>query len=136
MTKNKYLFNSLWLLLLGMSPLSFAGDECDLPAKANLETTKRYIQCLDTVIVKAKQVQNTWIMKRQYELSKIEEETGNTQVSLLFNRSITDHEKYTDSSCQLRYMLQSPNATQAAINYKLCEITLINQFTNVLKAAL
>jgi len=88
---------------------------------------------LDTQIDKAKQVQGSWIQKRKYELTKSQESTGNTQVLPLFMRSITNSEKYLESACQWRYLIKLPNATTAAISYKLCEIELINQFTESLK---
>jgi hypothetical protein len=51
-------------------------------------------------------------------------------------RSIKNNEKYIESACQWRYILQLPNAKAAAISYKHCEIQLVNQFTESLKQPL
>jgi len=98
--------------------------------------TKRYTQCLDTQINQAKYNQGTWVQKRKYELTKLEEQSGNTQILMLFKRSVDNHQKYIEASCQWRYILKLPNASQAAIDYKLCELALIEQFTQVLKKPL
>ena len=55
---------------------------------------------------------------------------------MLFKRSVDNHQKYIEASCQWRYILKLPNASQAAIDYKLCELALIEQFTQVLKKPL
>lgn len=137
MIKNNYLLHHIVaLFLLGFSSFSFSAQVCSLPENATPNVAKRYIQCLDSEINKIEQVQATWILKRKFELTKIEEETGNTQVLPLFMRSISNHEKYIKSSCQWRYILKSPNGTAAAISYKLCEIELMKQFTDVLKIPL
>lgn len=119
--------------LLIISQYSLANGTCTLVENASTSEAKRYIQCLDSKLDRAKQVQGTWIQKRKYELEQIEDATGNTQVLPLFRKSISNHEKYIQSSCQWRYLLKLPNATSAAINYKLCELGLINQFTDILK---
>lgn len=111
----------------------YAQQGCQLEHNATPSQTKRYTQCLDTKINQAKYTQGTWIQKRKYELTKLEEQSGNTQVLSLFLRSVSNHEKYIEASCQWRYILKLPNASKAAIDYKLCELDLIEQFTNVLK---
>lgn len=133
MIKSNHLLKLTAIVLLTTSQYSFADEVCTLAAKATTDETKHYIQCLDTQIDKAKQVQDSWIQKRKFELTKLQESTGNTQVLPLFIRSIKNNGKYLESACQWRYLIELPNATTAAISYKLCEIKLINQFTEALK---
>ncbi|WP_338365851.1 hypothetical protein [uncultured Pseudoalteromonas sp.] len=131
--------NSLLLVFTSFLTLSSnvsAQTQCTLDNNATPSQTKRYTQCLDTQINQAKYNQGTWVQKRKYELTKLEEQSGNTQVLILFNRSINNHQKYIEASCQWRYILKLPNASQAAIDYKLCELALIEQFTRVLKQPL
>lgn len=131
--------NSLLLVFASFLTLSSnvsAQAQCTLDNNATPSQTKRYTQCLDTQINQAKYNQGTWVQKRKYELTKLEEQSGNTQVLILFNRSINNHQKYIEASCQWRYILKLPNASQAAIDYKLCELALIEQFTRVLKQPL
>ncbi|KPZ52340.1 MULTISPECIES: hypothetical protein [Pseudoalteromonas] len=122
--------------LLALSGNANAQAQCTLAQNATPSQTKRYTQCLDTQINQAKYNQGTWIQKRKYELTKLEEQSGNTQILMLFKRSVDNHQKYIESSCQWRYLLKLPNASQAAIDYKLCELALIEQFTQVLKKPL
>jgi len=133
MTKSNWLLKLTAIVLLATSQFSFADEACTLTAKATTDEAKRYIQCLDAQIDKAKQVQGSWILKRKFELIRSEESTGNTQVLPLFMRSIKNNEKYLESACQWRYLIKLPNTTTAAIRYKICEIELINQFTEALK---
>ncbi|KTD97806.1 MULTISPECIES: hypothetical protein [unclassified Pseudoalteromonas] len=136
MTKNSTHTTLFALLILLISVNVNANDACQLPDKPTMNESKRYIQCLDTQLDKAKQEQGTWVQKRKYELVQSEEATGNTQVLQLFMRSIKNNEKYIESACQWRYILQLPNAKAAAISYKHCEIQLVNQFTESLKQPL
>ena len=122
--------------LLALSGNANAQDQCTLEQNATPSQTKRYTQCLDTQINQAKYNQGTWVQKRKYELTKLEEQSGNTQILMLFKRSVDNHQKYIEASCQWRYLLKLPNASQAAIDYKLCELALIEQFTQVLKKPL
>lgn len=122
--------------LLALSGNANAQDQCTLEQNATPSQTKRYTQCLDTQINQAKYNQGTWVQKRKYELTKLEEQSGNTQILMLFKRSVDNHQKYIEASCQWRYILKLPNASQAAIDYKLCELALIEQFTQVLKKSL
>ncbi|GAA80991.1 hypothetical protein P4S65_12155 [Pseudoalteromonas sp. B131b] len=133
MIKSNNLLKLTAIVLLIISQYSFADEACTLVKKATTDEAKRYIQCLDTQINKAKLVQGSWIQKRKYELTTSQESTGNTQILPLFMRSISNNEKYIESACQWRYLLKLPNATTAAISYKICEIQLINQFTDALK---
>ena len=136
MTKNSTPTTLFALLILLISVNVNANDAYQLPDKPTMNESKRYIQCLDTQLDKAKQEQGTWVQKRKYELVQSEEATGNTQVLQLFMRSIKNNEKYIESACQWRYILQLPNAKAAAISYKHCEIQLVNQFTESLKQPL
>ena len=131
MIKNSLLITLTSLLALGAN--ASAKTQCTLEQNATPSQTKRYTQCLDTQINQAKYSQGTWIQKRKYELTKLEEQSGNTQILMLFKRSVDNHQKYIEASCQWRYILKLPNASQAAIDYKLCELALIEQFTQVLK---
>lgn len=136
MKKNSTHTTLFALLILLISVNVNANDACQLTDKPTMNESKRYIQCLDTQLDKAKQEQGTWVQKRKYELVQSEEATGNTQVLQLFMRSIKNNEKYIESACQWRYILQLPNAKAAAISYKHCEIQLVNQFTESLKQPL
>ena len=133
MIKNNTYANLFSFFLLIMSGSAYSNAVCQLVDKPTMNESKRYIQCLDTQLDKAKQEQGTWIQKRKYELVQSEEATGNTQVLQLFMRSIKNNEKYIESACQWRYILKLPNAKAAAISYKHCEIQLVNQFTESLK---
>ncbi|MDC9522047.1 hypothetical protein PSH55_13090 [Pseudoalteromonas sp. Angola-31] len=131
--------NSLLITLASLLALSANASvqaQCTLEQNATPSQTKRYTQCLDTQINQAKYNQGTWVKKRKYELTKLEEQSGNTQILMLFKRSVDNHQKYIEASCQWRYILKLPNASQAAIDYKLCELALIEQFTQVLKKPL
>ena len=131
--------NSLLITLASLLALSANASvqaQCTLEQNATPSQTKRYTQCLDTQINQAKYNQGTWVQKRKYELTKLEEQSGNTQILMLFKRSVDNHQKYIEASCQWRYILKLPNASQAAIDYKLCELALIEQFTQVLKKPL
>lgn len=136
MKKSNLIIYLLSLTLLFFSSVSFAQQTCKLPAQATPEITKRYIQCLDDQLNTAKQLQNTWIQKRKFELNKLEFETGNTQILQLFIKSIASNENYIKHSCQWRYSLKLPNALSAAITYKTCELSLVEQFTLDLKRPL
>ena len=103
MKKSNPIIYSLSLVLLFFSSVSFAQKTCKLPAQATPDVTKRYIQCLDDQLNTAKQLQNTWIQKRKFELNKLEFETGNTQILQLFIKSIASNENYIERSCQWRY---------------------------------
>ncbi len=131
--------NSLLITLASLLALSANASvqaQCTLEQNATPSQTKRYTQCLDTQINQAKYNQGTWVQKRKYELTKLEEQSGNTQILMLFKRSVDNHQKYIEASCQWRYILKLPNASQAAIDYKVCELALIEQFTQVLKKPL
>ena len=91
MKKSNLIIYLLSLTLLFFSSVSFAQQTCKLPAQATPEVTKRYIQCLDDQLNTAKQLQNTWIQKRKFELNKLEFETGNTQILQLFIKSIASN---------------------------------------------
>lgn len=134
MIKNSLLITLASLLVLSTN--ASAQAQCTLEQNATPSQTKRYTQCLDTQINQAKYNQGTWVQKRKYELTKLEEQSGNTQILMLFKRSVDNHQKYIEASCQWRYILKLPNASQAAIDYKLCELALIEQFTQVLKKPL
>ncbi|ENO00045.1 MULTISPECIES: hypothetical protein [Pseudoalteromonas] len=138
MIKNSLLITlaSLLALSANASASASAQAQCTLEQNATPSQTKRYTQCLDTQINQAKYNQGTWVQKRKYELTKLEEQSGNTQILMLFKRSVDNHQKYIEASCQWRYILKLPNASQAAIDYKLCELALIEQFTQVLKKPL
>ncbi|WP_372761510.1 hypothetical protein [Pseudoalteromonas sp.] len=136
MKKNNLLLALIHLVLLLTAASSFAKARCELPPEANQITIKRYLQCLDSTLNNAKQLQASWIEKRRYELAKRERETGDSQILQLFTNSITSHNKYVAKSCQWRYLLHLPNAVNAAINYKRCEIQLVEQFTASLKQPL
>ena len=81
-------------------------------------------------------LQDSWIQKRTFELSALESETGNTQILSLFKLSINAKDNYIQRSCQWRYMLKQPNAQQAVVTYKECEIAMTEQFIQQLKTAL
>lgn len=133
MVKSNYLLQLTMLVLVFTSQYSAAELTCNLQEKATPDVAKHYVKCLDNEISKIKNTLDTWIAKRQYEIEKIENQPTKTQILSLFNRSVSNHEKYIDSSCQWRYIAEAPNDIKAAISYKICEIRLINQFTDTLK---
>jgi len=119
-------------LLIFVLP-SYSATTCNLKSKSDIDVIKSYIRCLDKVLDKTKQTQKIWIQKREFELTKIARDTSNNKILAPFTQSILDHEKYVSDSCKWRYLLKLPNALDAAIEYKQCEIKLIEQFTTALK---
>ncbi|KPH59668.1 hypothetical protein AMS58_17095 [Pseudoalteromonas porphyrae] len=131
--------NSLTLLcalILLFTENALSMDDCILDDKATTNEAKKYIQCLDRNIANLKRTQKTWINKLNLDLEKIQEDTGNTQLLPIFTRSLTSHTRFLEDSCRWRYLQKMPNATQAAIVYKRCEILLLDQYIATLKQPL
>jgi len=120
-------------MLLLLSATAHATEQCNLVAQASPDEAKKYIQCLDKQIENLTRIQQTWVNKITLDLSKIEEETGNTQLLPIFKRSMTSQNKYLEDSCKWRYLQKVPNGTQSAIVYKRCEIRILEQHIEVLK---
>jgi hypothetical protein len=134
MTKNKlFILCTLFALFTARESDADTINTCEKQNGATPAQLKRYIQCLDAHLTTMKQEQQRWIKKRTYELKNNEESTGNTQILPLFISSIRSYEKFIDQSCQWRYILKMPNASAAAIEYKQCEIALIESFTEAIK---
>ena len=133
MIKNSRL-TTISALLLALSTTTFAVEEqCTVVEQATPDEAKKYIQCLDKQIESLTRIQQTWINKITLDLNKIQEDSGNTQLLPIFKRSIISHDKYVEDSCKWRYLHKVPNATQAAIVYKRCELRMLEQHITVLK---
>ncbi|MCQ8877012.1 hypothetical protein NQT69_03040 [Pseudoalteromonas shioyasakiensis] len=135
MAKNNRLTMYLSALCIMFSGASVA-DECTLAEQSTTDDTKKYIQCLDKDIAALERSQQTWINKLTLDLAKIQEDTGNTQLLPIFKRSIKSQTRFLEDSCRWRYLQKMPNATQAAIVYKRCEIRVLQQHLEVLKQPL
>lgn len=135
MAKNKSLNTYITALSLLLSTSALA-NECTLIDRPTPSESKKYIQCLDKEIALLQRNQQTWLNKLRLDLSKIEEDTGNTQLLPIFNRSVKSQHKFLEDSCRWRYLHKMPNATKAAIVYKLCEIRILDQYIDVLKQPL
>ena len=137
MIKNKtsILVKGSFLALIASTSHAQAEQTCEL-ASNNTDDTKRYIQCLDQVIADIQRDQKMWINKLTMDLEKIKEDTGNSQLLPIFNRSIKNQERYLEDSCRWRYLQKMPNGTKAAIAYKLCEIEILKNHVQVLQRPL
>ncbi|HCV05493.1 hypothetical protein AAEU31_18370 [Pseudoalteromonas sp. SSMSWG5] len=138
MIKNKQFTITLTLcaaLVTLASQASQAPHDCQLTSN-NTEETKRYIQCLDQVISDLQRDQKMWVNKLTMDIEKIKEDTGNSQLLPIFKRSLVNQERYLEDSCRWRYLNEMPNATKAAITYKLCEINILGNHLNILKQPL
>ncbi|CAM3697894.1 MULTISPECIES: hypothetical protein [Pseudoalteromonas] len=136
MTKNKLVLTGMALLLMFNAAKTLAAEPCSLVDQATPDEAKSYIQCLDKQLETLTRIQQTWINKITLDLNKIEEDTGNTQLLPIFKRSITSQKKYLEDSCKWRYLQKVPNAIQAAIVYKRCELQILEQHITVLKRPL
>jgi len=137
MKKSNYILCfSLSLLFLWAQQSIAAAQECTLQNNALPEQIKDYTQCLDAKLNKVQQQQDSWIQKRTFELAELESETGNTYILSLFKQSLNAKDKYIQKSCQWRYMLKQPNAPEAVVTYKECEIAMTEQFIQQLKMGL
>ncbi|WP_404340379.1 hypothetical protein [Pseudoalteromonas mariniglutinosa] len=133
MTRNNYLslFACLSIATSLLSTQSYADQQCQL-ADNSIDASKSYIQCLDLVLDKLYRQQKIWQNKITMDLERIEQDTGNTQLLPIFQRSITNHMRYLEDSCRWRYLQKMPNSTAAAITYKQCEINILQQHIAVL----
>ncbi len=137
MIKNKtsIFVKSIFLGLITTASQAQAEQACEL-ASNHTDDTKRYIQCLDQVIADLQRDQKMWVNKLTMDLEKIKEDTGNSQLLPIFNRSIKNQERYLEDSCRWRYLQKMPNGTSAAIAYKQCEIEILKNHVNVLQQPL
>lgn len=109
-----------------------------LPAKAN-ETpcTKgsavKQLQCLDHAINNQKRTRQTWLTKIEKQVEIKQNNTGNTQLFLSFQRSKNSFDSYISDNCQWRYLNELPDTQQAAIKYKRCELAVLKQQIDILK---
>ena len=114
---------------------AMAKQNCELTSN-NTDESKRYIQCIDQIIADLYREQKMWINKLKMDLEKIKENTGNSQLLPIFNRSIKSQERYLEDSCRWRYLQKMPNSTKAAIVYKQCEIEILKNHVQVLQRPL
>ncbi|OUS72790.1 hypothetical protein B5G52_06255 [Pseudoalteromonas sp. A601] len=135
MAKNNRLNLYISTLCMMFSTASYA-NECTLAEQPTTDESKKYIQCLDKEIASLERSQQTWINKLTLDLGKIQDDTGNTQLMPIFKRSIKSQNRFLEDSCRWRYLHKMPNATQAAIVYKRCEIAILEQHIEVLKQPL
>jgi len=131
MIKNKKFF-LLGLPLIAMSNFSQA-NSCEVPPTANPTQAKDYLRCLDEQITSLQRTQSMWVNKLKLDLNKLEQKTGNSQLRPIFERSLTRQTQFLEDSCRWRYLHKMPNATKAAIAYKQCEITILEQHLTLLK---
>lgn len=130
MIKSKSLL--LCLPLIVLSSFSQA-NSCEIAVNATPKQAKSYLRCLDDQITSLHRTQTMWINKLKLDLNKLEQETGNTQLRPIFERSLTRQTQFLEDSCRWRYLHKMPNATKAAIAYKQCEITILEQHLAILK---
>jgi len=135
MAKNKRL-NIYITALATLLSTSAIANECTIIERPTPSDSKKYIQCLDKEIALLQRNQQIWLNKLRLDLSKIQEDTGNTQLLPIFNRSVKSQIRFLEDSCRWRYLHKMPNATNAAIVYKLCEIRILDQYIDVLKQPL
>ncbi len=82
------------------------------------------LRCLDTAIEKQNNAITMWQNKHALDLAEKEKKTGNTQLVGIFNRAKDAYSIYLTSSCRVPYLQALPDTTKAALEYKLCELTL------------
>ncbi|RJF36521.1 MULTISPECIES: hypothetical protein [Pseudoalteromonas] len=133
--KKSLLIKGMLLALCAGSAHAQAEQSCELTSN-NTDETKRYIQCLDQVIADLHRDQKMWINKLTMDLEKIKEDSGNSQLLPIFNRSVKNQERYLEDSCRWRYLQKMPNGTKAAIVYKQCEIEILKNHIQVLQRPL
>ena len=91
------------------------------------------LQCLDQAIIEHKRTRQTWLTKLEKQVEVKQNNTGNTQLFLSFQRSKNSFDSYISDNCQWRYLNELPNSQQAALTYKRCELAVIEQQINILK---
>ncbi|CCQ11762.1 putative orphan protein [Pseudoalteromonas luteoviolacea B = ATCC 29581] len=101
--------------------------DCEPLYSDHPEKAKKYVQCLDLNIELLKTTEQTWFQKLLLDIQKIQEDTGNTQLLPIIQRSARNQSNYLDDTCRWRYLHKMPNPTKAAIAFKRCEITLRKQ---------
>ncbi|TMO65403.1 hypothetical protein [Pseudoalteromonas aurantia] len=135
MKKTKYLLTSLPCLLL--STFAQANfdilKDCDPLADTHPSRAKNYIVCLDDNIRNLERTRKTWITKLRLDMDLIEQDTGNSQLLPIIERSFIRQDNYIEDSCRWRYLHQMPNATKAAIIYKKCKIRMLKRHIEDLK---
>ncbi len=129
------LIKSLLVCLAATSPLALAQHNC-LLASNTTDDTKNYIQCLDRAIDDIQREQKMWVNKLTMDLEQIKQDTGNSQLLPIFNRSIKSQTDYLEDSCRWRYLQKMPNGTKAAIAYKQCQIEILQNHIQVLQQSL
>jgi len=137
MIKNRpsLISSSALISLLALSSHAIADQNCVLKGN-HPDETKHYIQCLDQTIEDLQRDHKMWVNKLTMDIEKIKEETGNSQLLPIFQRSLKNQERYLEDSCRWRYLQKMPNATTAAIIYKHCEIEILENHIKVLQRPL
>ncbi|WP_372771164.1 hypothetical protein [Pseudoalteromonas sp.] len=121
----------LVLLTLIASPL-FAQESTATPCSKGDIVLQ--LQCLDQAIIDHKRTRQTWLTKLEKQVEIKQNNTGNTQLFLSFQRSKNSFDSYISDNCQWRYLNELPNTQQAALKYKRCELNVIEQQINMLKS--
>lgn len=119
------------LLILFVSSHTYANldilKDCEPMADTHPSRAKNYIVCLDSNIKNLERTRKTWITKIKLDIDLIEQDTGNSQLLPIVERSFTRQDNYIEDSCRWRYLHQMPNATKAAITYKKCKIRMLKR---------
>ena len=122
---NKY---SYFLIALGLSPYTYASENPCITG-----TVVKQMQCLDQAIIKEHRIRESWLTKLEKQVEVKQNNTGNTQLFLSFQRGKNSFATYISDNCQWRYLNELPNSSKAALEYKRCELFITKQQINVLK---
>ncbi|MEC8327404.1 MAG: hypothetical protein VX100_15160 [Pseudomonadota bacterium] len=125
---NKYTLFYTVLMLLSINALAQNDEKPCSKGKVVLQ-----LQCLDQAIIDHKRTRQTWLTKLEKEVEIKQNNTGNTQLFLSFQRSKNSFDSYISDNCQWRYLNELPNSEQAALKYKRCELAVIDQQITILK---
>ncbi|MBQ4849831.1 hypothetical protein [Pseudoalteromonas sp. MMG012] len=131
-TKNVFYFSLLFCSASVNANIDILKD-CEPLADTHPSRAKNYIICLDGNIANLERTRKTWITKLRLDMNLIEQDTGNSQLLPIVERSFIRQDKYIEDSCRWRYLHQMPNATKAAIIYKKCKIRMLQRHIEDLK---
>lgn len=120
--------NRILILFLFSAWNCFANEEA-----CNTDNHVKQMQCLDQEILKQQRIRETWVTKLEKQVEIIQNNTGNTQLFLSFQRSKNSFDTYVSDVCQWRYLNQLPDTKNAALVYKRCELLVTKQQIALLK---
>ena len=93
----------------------------------------KYVTCMDEQIKRDQRTRDTWIKRVSEKLELRQNQSGNSALLIMFERSIKTFDLYLEDNCRFRFLEKMPNQHQAVIEYKRCELLLIKQHTESLK---